>query len=226
MSPARSADPARASRCGTSTRWPNGSIRSHIASVITHRTDTSDQPTCRPRRHSLAASVPYTDPSPATGLPQKEVGRIAVVPERRTATGTSERIGSGPLVEGGASRPPRTLVEPTVDAPTAKVRAGPSCVSGPTEAGRPPEGRRSPTPGHVAWELTPSASTGRPQCAARCACGPRQHRLPAATEGRPRSLVGRSQVPRWPVSSGLRSPLRVPQHPRRTRNHAECPGLP
>lgn len=31
-----------------------GSIRSHIASVITHRTDTSDQPTNRPRRHALA----------------------------------------------------------------------------------------------------------------------------------------------------------------------------
>lgn len=29
----------------------NGSIRSHIASAITHRTDTSDQPTSRSKRH-------------------------------------------------------------------------------------------------------------------------------------------------------------------------------
>lgn len=35
----------------------NGSIRSHIASVITHRTDTSDQPTNRPRRHALVRNV-------------------------------------------------------------------------------------------------------------------------------------------------------------------------
>lgn len=44
--------------------------------------------------------------------------------------------------------------------------------------------------------------------------------------GRSRSLVGRSQVLRWPGGSGLRSQLRVPPHTRATRvNHGGHPGL-
>lgn len=69
---------AATSRCGTSTRWPPrfdggrrivdrrpdrsgiaSSIRSHIASVITNRTDISDRSTRRSRRHPLAITPPF-----------------------------------------------------------------------------------------------------------------------------------------------------------------------